>query len=541
MRRWAPIAAALSVIAVAVAVSLVFGRSGGGDPPTLRLASGSGTDTAGAADAPMATAGKVAATGAAFELVGPLPTGPDEAKAQSLPKGAAKEADVRRLASALGIKDEPRRVEHAWQAGSLRVEDVAGNPWSMYVGCGPDQPVSSDGVMSSCSSGSGWAPAPDAVSGSAGDSGTGSGSAGASGSGSSSSGSGVTPNTTTVAPPPPSPAPAPSPCPDNARCAKPPLVTPVLPPPPSIAAADVDAARRAAQAVLDKMGLSDAVVTAQPAGAQVFVQADPRVAGLRTWGYTTQLQIDAEDLVVGGNGYLGQPSSGASYPLVSAAEAFKNLPEQPRTMMLCPETTGSEPACPEPVPAKVTGAELGLQLTALADDEAALLPAWLFTVEGWPTPLPQPAIEPRFLKLPEPVKVDPGLVDPAEPPTQVDPVPPVEPSASRASFGFDAAFPSDDPNVVIVQYGDSGSCPHANVTHLVKESSDSVVVFLEGDAMSTKQACTDDYRQMLVTVQLDAPLGNRTVIDGSRSEPVTVDRTCARPMGQPSPPKTCKG
>ena len=118
---------------------------------------------------------------------------------------------------------------------------------------------------------------------------------------------------------------------------------------------------------------------------------------------------------------------------------------------------------------------------------------------------------------------------------------PVDPSASRASFGFDAAFPSDDPNVVIVQYGDSGSCPHANVTHVAKESSDSIVVVLEGDAMSTKQACTDDYRQMLVTVKLAAPLGDRKVIDGSRGTPVTVDRTCARPMGQPSPPSTCKG
>jgi hypothetical protein len=189
---------------------------------------------------------------------------------------------------------------------------------------------------------------------------------------------------------------------------------------------------------------------------------------------------------------------------------------------------------------KVTGAELGLMFTPLADEAAALLPAWLFTVETWPMPMAQPAIESRFLQLPEPIKVDPGLVDPG----QTDPVPPAEPpvppSGARSSFGFDAVFPTDEPNVIVVQYGDSGSCPHANVTPTLKESSESVVVVLEGNAQSTKQACTDDYRQQLVTLKLEAPLGDRQVIDGSRGEPVAVDRTCARPMGQPAPPKNCK-
>jgi hypothetical protein len=533
MRRWAPVAAALSVIAVVVAVSLVFGRGPGGDPPPLRLAAGAGTDTTMAADAPMATSGKRAAGGSSFELTGQLPSGPDEARAHPLPREAADEDAVRRLADALGIKDAPRRVERAWQAGILRVEDVAGNPWSMYVGCGPDQPVSSDGAVSICSSG------PIAVGGGSSGS-SGSASSGSASSGSASSGSATTPNTTmpdapAIPPPAPEPAPAISPCPDNARCAKPPLVTPVLPPPPSIAAADIEAARRAAEVVLDKLGLSDADVSANGAGERVFVQAEPRVSGLRTWGYATGLEIDAENQVVGGNGYLGRPETGASYPLISAKEAFDDLPEMPRTLMACAPNAD----CPQPVPAKVTGAELGLQLTALADDEAALLPAWLFTVEDWPMPLAQPAIEPRFLQLPkdEPVKVDPGLVDPVPPapPVQVDPAGP------RSSFGFDAVFPTDEPNVIVVQYGDSGSCPHTTVEPVVKEGADSIVVLLEGDTQSTKQACTDDYRQQLVTLKLEAPLGDRTVIDGSRGEPVAVDRTCARPMGQPPAPKSCKG
>jgi hypothetical protein len=283
--------------------------------------------------------------------------------------------------------------------------------------------------------------------------------------------------------------------------------------------------------VFTKLGLSDADVAVQPAGEQAWVQAEPRVDGLRTIGYATQLQIDAVLTVVGGYGYLGDPTDGASYPIVSAKTAFKALPGLPRPMFLCPANA----RCPQAAPVRVTGAELGLQLTSLADDNAALLPAWLFTTDNWPTFLPQLAIEPRFLDLPKPVTIDPGIK-----PVPPAPGPNVDPGAAHAAFSFDAAFPSDDPNVVIVQYGDSSSCPHANVTHDVKESADSVTVFLQADAFPPDQVCTDDYRQQLVTLSLQAPLGDRKVIDGSRDEAVAVDRTCARPMGQPGAPKGCQ-
>src|SRR5689334_6005994 len=114
VRRWAPLAAALSVVAIAVAVSLVAGRSSGGAPPVLRLASGAGADSAVAADAPLA-AGSKSGGGGSFELVGPLPSGPDEARSHPLPRGAADADDVRRLAAALGVVDVPKRVEGGWQ------------------------------------------------------------------------------------------------------------------------------------------------------------------------------------------------------------------------------------------------------------------------------------------------------------------------------------------------------------------------------------------------------------------------------------------
>jgi hypothetical protein len=503
------------VVAVAVAVSVTFTRLSPGAPPRLRLAAGAATDSA--VPAAAAAEGKRAAAGSSFQLVGSLPSGPDSARAQSLPTGAASVPDVRRLAGALGVTAEPRRVEHAWQAGVLRVEDAAGQPWSLSGSCGPDLPVSSDGATVSCASDTGV---------------TGSGS----GTSDSSSGSGSAPAATTVGPadaPGAAPDPAVSPCPDNARCAKPGWAP--FPPPPSPGPVDVAAARHAASLVLADLGLSDADVSVEPAGEQAFVMADPRVAGLPTSGYATSLQIDGDGHVVGGSGYLGRPSAGASYPLVSAKVAFDALPEPPRPMFACP----SNADCPVFAPAVITGAELGLQLTALADDEAALLPAWLFTVKDWPMPLAQPAIEPEFLIRPtvSPVPVQTAPDQPAPP----APGKPAPNQPARSPFGFDSAFPTDDPKGLIVQYGDSGSCPHTNVAPLVKESADSVVVTLEGDTQPPDRACTADYRQMLVPLTLQAPLGDRKVIDGSRGDAVAVDRTCNRPMGKPAAPKGCTG
>ena len=147
LRRWAPLAAAVSVVAIVVAVSLVFHGSSG-SPHPLRLAAATGTDSAVSAAAPVQ--GKLAAGGSSFVLVGSLPTGPDEARAHTLPRGATSEEEVRRLAGALGVTTTPQRVQAGWQAGALRVEDAAGHPWSLS-GCAPDVPVADGRTRSTAS------------------------------------------------------------------------------------------------------------------------------------------------------------------------------------------------------------------------------------------------------------------------------------------------------------------------------------------------------------------------------------------------------
>ena len=100
----------------------------------------------------------------------------------------------------------------------------------------------------------------------------------------------------------------------------------------------------------------------------------------------------------------------------------------------------------------------------------------------------------------------------------------------RQAFAFDAAYADADPKVLVVQYGDSGSCPSEAVRHDVAERPDQVVVTLTRTPMPTDRACTADYQIKLVRIALTVPLGSREVVDGSRTVPVPVT-TNSPPFG----------
>jgi len=93
---------------------------------------------------------------------------------------------------------------------------------------------------------------------------------------------------------------------------------------------------------------------------------------------------------------------------------------------------------------------------------------------------------------------------------------------SREAFAFDAAYADADPKVLVVQYGDSGSCPSEVVRHDVIERPVQVVVTLTRTPMPTDRACTADYQIKLVRIALTDPLGSREVVDGSRLVPVPI-------------------
>ncbi len=153
-----------------------------------------------------------------------------------------------------------------------------------------------------------------------------------------------------------------------------------------------------------------------------------------------------------------------------------------------------------------------------------------------PSPMTSPVPVARAPRpAPTPMRAAPAASSPVATPT-----PKPAPTASRrATYSFDAAYGTDDPKQVVVQYGDSSSCPHQRVTHTVTETPDRVVVTLEADAMDPERACTADYQQRLVTIRLQQPMSGRTLVDGHRNEPVEVDRRCRREFASPPPPKDC--
>ncbi|MCU1587378.1 MAG: hypothetical protein JWN31_871 [Frankiales bacterium] len=188
-------------------------------------------------------------------------------------------------------------------------------------------------------------------------------------------------------------------------------------------------AKAVAKPVLEAvdLGVDDAQVTVTPWGASVWV--DPVLHGLPTAGYSTRIEIGQDKKISYASGFLGDLSKGDSYPLVTSQKAFDQLPA-PMTAMLCRVGPNGQ-GCAAPPQQEVTGAELGLALEQTGTGDQLLVPAWLFTVKDWPEPLPQVAVDGRYLGQPEPEHTAPVGKDDGsgqtEPGTVVSPVPPVAP------------------------------------------------------------------------------------------------------------------
>lgn len=209
-----------------------------------------------------------------------------------------------------------------------------------------------------------------------------------------------------------------------------PVATPVPPPvaEPTTPAMTEAEARAAAKPVLDAVDLSidDARVTVTPWGASVWV--NPVVHGLPTSGYTTRVELNQDKQISYASGFLGDLSAQDSYPLVTAAQAFDQLPA-PMTEMLCRVGPNGQ-GCVPPTPPEVTGAVVGLELQQSDNGDRLLVPAWLFTVKGWTDPLAQVAVEGRYLGQPEPEPTAPvgkGGAGSTEPGTVIAPLPPASP------------------------------------------------------------------------------------------------------------------
>ncbi len=246
------------------------------------------------------------------------------------------------------------------------------------------------------------------------------------------------------------------------------------------------------------------------------------VDGLPTTGWATSVTVDAEGIGYA-DGHLGTPERSDPYPLITAADAYGQLADQPQPAIgACPQPdpalgTPIDPAvtmlsCGDAEPLVITSVRLGLAPYPEGDD-LVLAPTWLFgTADGWgPQVLaiaPEWVTEPSAPPLPEPAPVPPPEPAPtAEPPAPgpVEPPPADQPAIQVKPLGGDG-------RVIVAYYGGSGSCPPD--VRVAEESAERVVLELV-DTVPPDTACTADYRMYEREVRLAEPLGNRQVIDAA--------------------------
>ncbi|WP_037640676.1 hypothetical protein [Streptomyces bicolor] len=145
----------------------------------------------------------------------------------------------------------------------------------------------------------------------------------------------------------------------------------------------------------------------------------------------------------------------------------------------------------------VTGAKLG-ETTLATSRGPATVPAWLFTIEGYDTPLKRVAVDPS--KLPQP---------------------PIGPVGEAPSNGVrelhDLVEVAEDDRSVTV-HGYHGSCDDGPAVDALE--TDGSVVLSAYVVGATGGICTADLRVKKVTVELDRPLGDRIVLDAFTGRPV---------------------
>lgn len=145
----------------------------------------------------------------------------------------------------------------------------------------------------------------------------------------------------------------------------------------------------------------------------------------------------------------------------------------------------------------VTGAKLGA-MTLATSRGPATVPAWLFTLEGYDSPLKRAALIPS--KLPQP------------------PIQPVEemPTAELAPLDRLDKVAGDGRSVTVV--ATHGACDDGPAVHVL-ETSGSVV--LSASVVGTKDGpCTSELRHEEVTAKLDHPVGDRVLLDAFTGQPV---------------------
>lgn len=296
---------------------------------------------------------------------------------------------------------------------------------------------------------------------------------------------------------------------------------------------DTSAARSAARAVVEAAGLDPASAQDVASGSAVTLTVDPVVDGRPTTGLTTTV-IAAGTTVLSAQGWLAATERGATYPVISAREAWDVLVRTalPMPLMACPEPAPGTDNATDPVgcgrPLTVTGARLGLSLqwAGPRGSEPLLVPSWLFDVAGAPLPLAQVAVDPAYVTVADPGSrggsteggsgvggsvgsTGTATAEPGAPPDQA--VPPDQPMSRFTAVTRSA----DDRSVDVTFWGGVDECYEYTVT---AAETDTVVTLSLRERNRGAQACIELAQEHTRTVSLDAPLGVRRVVDAETGE-----------------------
>ena len=286
------------------------------------------------------------------------------------------------------------------------------------------------------------------------------------------------------------------------------------------------AAKAAAAPVLKALGQDDAKLDAREilASARV-VNADPVIGGLPTYGWTTGIQVGSDGQVVGGSGQLKALDKGATYPVMGADQTLAQLNShgagRPRAKECAAPvpldgqpTKGRLPSDPQgnikqpcdqppPTPSTVTvdGAVFGLAAQSVGGTPS-LVPSWLFQVKpdaGQPFTITAPAVAPPYI---------------TKPPSPSTGAPVPAPSGSATAPGAHGQLESyalapDGRTLDVTFWG--GVCD--TYTASADEAGDGVRVKVTGQLKDPKKMCVALAKQQTLSVQLHEALGARKVTD----------------------------
>ena len=183
-------------------------------------------------------------------------------------------------------------------------------------------------------------------------------------------------------------------------------------------------------------------------------------------------------------------------PLVSARDAYGALDKGDAP---CPGVPKGAPVNNECGELRISGASLGEAKVRTSRGEA-IVPAWLFTIDGLKQPVARVAVDPSAVQAP---------------PT----IPPVSPEPVRGIVGVEGVTALDGRQLGY-QLG-VGACDY-DIAPLVHETDD--VVVIGGSVRTRPGACVLMLKMQPVTVELARDLGARAVVNIRAGELLPVPR-----------------